>query len=84
MNKFNAGDKIRLTRAFLRSTGQYAGQDANATWTVQACDCARCASGEYVATNQSAIIDYFTAEELAAEPYLRMRHLNASNIERRR
>ena len=82
--RFSIGDKVRLTGAFLRSTGQYVGQEAHNRWTVQAHPgCKLCADGRFILTDElRQDDDMFTAEELAANPLLKYRHVNASNVER--
>lgn len=81
MAAFPVGARVRMTRAFLRNTGQFTGADANGKWIVQDCPCDHCQRGEWIATDEPAITSYYTAEELAAMPWLRMRHINAGNVE---
>ncbi len=86
MPKFSVGDRVRLTGAFLRSTGQIAGGEGQSVWTVQPCRCGLCSDGRFILTDQEKH-DYreiFTAEELAREPHLKFRHINASNLQRAR
>jgi hypothetical protein len=45
------GTRVRLTSAFLRSTGQY-GSAGHSRWTVQACNCGLCKNGNFVATDE--------------------------------
>lgn len=81
--RFQVGDRVRLTGAFLRNTGQTAGGEGQARWTVQACKCSLCADGRFILTDQPRQDDgMFTAEEIAREPHLQFRHVNASNAER--
>ena len=80
-HRFNVGDTVRLTGAFLKSTGQIAGDEGHAKWTVQACPCRSCASGTVILTNQPREDDgMFTAEEIAREPHLKYRHIAAGNL----
>ena len=51
-SKFLVGARVRFTAAFLRSTGQYTGSDANGRWIVQSCECTLCATGRFVAVDQ--------------------------------
>ena len=82
--QFLPGDKVRLTGAFLRSTGQYAGGEGHSVWIVQAHPgCRMCATGDFVLTNQErSTPEDFTPEEYAADPLLKYRHINAKNLER--
>lgn len=83
---FAVGDRVRLTGAFLRSTGQIAGGEGRNVWTVQAHPgCRMCAGGDFVLTNQErSTPEEFTPEEYAADPLLKYRHLNAANLQRAR
>ena len=75
---FSVGDTVRLTGAFLRSTGQYAGSEGLARWTVQAVS----KDGRIVTTNEPRADDgTFTREEIAADPELGFRHVHAGNLE---
>lgn len=83
--RFDIGQRVRLTGAFLRSTGQIAGGEGQSVWTVQACKCGLCADGRFVLTDAVRENDgMFTAEEIAAEPHLKYRHINAGNLEKAR
>lgn len=81
------GTRVRLTGAFLRSTGQVAGDEGRRRWVVQACDCAGCRT-TLVCTDQATPADYlesmWTARELADNPSLRWRHIAFANLERAR
>lgn len=79
--RFAVGDRIRLTGAFLKSTGQIAGGEGQAVWTVHACPCRLCAEGRFVLTDQPSTEEY-TPEEYAREPHLRYRHINTANVVR--
>lgn len=81
---FNPGDRVRLTGAFLRNTGQIAGGEGRSVWTVQVHPgCKMCASGDMILTNQErSTPEDFTPEEYAADPLLRYRHINAANLQR--
>jgi hypothetical protein len=79
--RFAIGDVVRLTGAFLKSTGQIAGGEGQRKWTVQACPCRSCASGTVVLTDQPRQDDgMFTAEEIAREPHLKYRHIATGNL----
>lgn len=82
--RFEVGDRVRLTGAFLRSTGQIAGGEGQSRWVVQAHPgCRLCADGRFVLTDEVRQEDgMFTAEELMADPLLAYRHINAGNLER--
>jgi len=73
---FKSGDKVQMTGKFLRSTGQYTGKDAHGKWLVVA------VQGSMVLVNESAVTDYYTADEMKADPSLQYRRINASNLER--
>lgn len=76
------GDKVRLTGRFLRSTGQYTGEDAHRVWSVLSVD-ARHGSC-FVVVDQEREPDQlkaWTPEELAAEPMLKWRRINAANLQ---
>jgi len=70
MKPFKAGERVRLTRTFLRNTGQCTGREPLSVWTIQTCKCELCKTGRFVATDQ---VD---PEDGTA------RHINAANLER--
>lgn len=81
--RFTIGDTVRLTGAFLKSTGQQAGGEGQSKWIVQACPCRSCATGTVVLTNEPRQDDgMFTAEEIAREPHLKYRHIAVGNLVR--
>lgn len=83
VKRFQIGDRVRLTGAFLRSTGQIAGGEGLSKWTVQACPCRSCAGGRLVLTDQPREDDgMFTPEEVEREPHLKYRHINTANLVR--
>ena len=51
---FAVGSRVRLTGAFLRSTGQYTGPEPQSVWTVQECSCGLCRDGRFVATDETS------------------------------
>jgi hypothetical protein len=67
------GARVRLTGAFLRSTGQIAGDEGQKVWRVLACACVLCAGGRFVAVDEPSVY----AEP--GEP--RQRHIAAGNLE---
>ena len=83
---FAIGDRVRLTGAFLRSTGQIAGGEGRSVWTVQAHPgCRLCADNRFVLTDEErSAPEDFTPEEYAADPLLKFRHINAANLEKTR
>lgn len=70
------GDTVRFTRAYLRSTGQVSGKDANGRWLVR-----EILRGEFAVTNEPGIMGCYTPEEIAKEPHLRWRIINLGNLE---
>jgi len=69
------GARVRMTRAFLRSTGQYSGKVANGSWLIVELQ------GQFALVNEPSMTDYYTAAELAADPSLRWRRIHAANLE---
>ena len=67
---FAAGDRVRLTGHFLRSTGQYTGQDAHSTWTVLSVE--RWPSGTLIVE----------VDEPSADEPTRNRRINHENLYR--
>lgn len=81
MKTFTPGDTVRLTGLFLRNTGQQAGGEGQSRWTVQAVT--TMGRSAYVLTDELRPNDgMFTPEELAQDPTLRYRRINAANLER--
>ena len=72
------GTKVRLTGAFLRSTGQVAGGEGERRWTVMPCDCVLCRDG-FVAIDEPADQSYY--EDLPPEQRPRWRHVALGNLE---
>jgi hypothetical protein len=69
------GDKVRLTRAYLKSTGQMTGPEPMARFIVRGID------RHWAVTDAPACTDYFSAEELAADPSLAFRRIALANLE---
>jgi len=76
------GDQVRLTGTFLRDTGQTVGGEGHKHWTIQACACSMCANGRWVAVDDEISGVFFTPDELKREPSLRLRHIDAENLEK--
>jgi hypothetical protein len=77
-SKLAVGDKVRLTGKFLRSTGQGVGNEGRKTWTVTGL------SGPFVTTDEkhpeSYVSQMWTPEEVATDPTLCYRKINAANL----
>ena len=71
MRRLVTGDRVRLTGAFLRNTGQLAGGEGSSRWTVTACGCGLCRDGRFVTVDQASHDD-------PSQP----RHILAANLER--
>lgn len=81
--KFQTGEKVRLTTAFLRNTGQFTGSEPQRKFTVLNCEDKGPSS--MVTTDQEKDpedMKHFTAAELAADPTLKYRRILAVNLER--
>lgn len=74
-HKPEPGTRVRMTRTFLRNTGQFTGTDAHAVWTVQACECGLCKVGPYILTDQPLT---------NAHDDIAFRHINFCNLEKAR
>jgi len=80
---FHVGEKVRLTGAFLRSTGQRVGGDGQARWTVQAYHPVAGGRSAMVLTDALRLDDgTFTPAEISADPTLKYRRINAANLEK--
>ena len=84
-NERAPGTKVRLTGAFLRSTGQIAGGEGQRTWLLVECKCALCAPKR----PQPGIPVCVAVDELAADQDQydaadrpRWRHVLATNLQR--
>lgn len=84
--KIGIGDRVRLTSAFLASTGQTRSSEAKTIWTVKPCTCKSCATGRFVAVNSRRATPEQLAE-YAADPeycdFLRQhpwRHIAVANL----
>lgn len=84
--KISIGDRVRLTSAFLASTGQTRSIEAKMVWTVKPCTCTSCASGRHLAVNSRRDTPEVLAE-YAADPeycdFLRQhpwRHIAVANL----
>jgi len=83
------GTVVRLTGVFLRNTGQIAGGEGQARWTVVACDCRACddwtaaEAAPLVAVNEphACQSDPRGYEDIAPEDRPKWRHIAACNLE---
>lgn len=79
------GMKVRLTGAFLRSTGQIAGGEGQKRWIVIECSCRMCGrDGQFCAVNEPHICqtDPRGYEDLPPEQRPKWRHFNVANLEK--
>lgn len=74
------GERVKPTGTFLACTGQQAGEEGSKVWTVLECPCQSCAGGGLVAVNEEADLSWYTAEEVAALPHLKWRHIAIGNL----
>ena len=79
MKKAIVGSRVRLSGKFLRSTGLVVGQK---NWTVVACDCGLCRSGNHCAVNEPHHCQTNPAgyEDIAAEDRPKYRHIHIANL----
>jgi hypothetical protein len=81
------GTKVRFHGRFLKSTGQQAGGEGQKVFTVVECGCTACTDTAWpqVAVNERNVHydepDYFSAEEKAADPGLKHRHIAVCNLQ---
>lgn len=68
------GTKVRLTGAFLKSTGQVAGGEGSSVWTLVPCSCDLCA-------RNNEKLGYFVAVNEPRYDSEGPRHFNAANLE---
>lgn len=84
---FKVGDKVQLTGAFLRSTGQFVGNEGQRKFLVRECECSMCARGQFVLTDQPTselTLQTYTLDELQKHPHLRFRHIAVANLQKTR
>lgn len=74
--KISKGDRVRLTGAFLRNTGQVVGGEGLSRWTVT--DIVR----DFAITDEPTTVDCYTASEIMADPTLAFRRIHLANLER--
>jgi len=74
--KIAIGDKVQLTGKFLRSTGQIASREGRKVWTVTGFVMSWAITDELAADAK----DWFTAEEIAADPRLLYRKIAVANL----
>ncbi len=74
MNRFKPGDKVHLSNAFLKATGNSLGVIAaqNQTWTVRVCECLVCALDS----------DMVAVDQPSYEDALIPRHIHYANLEK--
>jgi len=78
---FQAGDKVKMTGKFLRSTGQVVGGEGSKVWTVMAFtddSFLRMVIVDELLSPE--MLKYFSDAELAADPSLKYRRINALNL----
>jgi len=77
------GLRVRLTGAFLRSTGQYLGSEGISRWTIVECKCSLCALGDYCAVNEPHLCqsDPTGYEDIPEAERPKWRHFNVVNLE---
>lgn len=77
IHDFQAGDRVRMSAKFLRSTGQYAGGDSHSVWTIKEIQ------GDFAVVDEPGDdLAWFTPAELAADPSLKWRRINVANLVR--
>lgn len=78
--KFPIGSKVRLTAKFLRNTGQYTGSAPQSVWTVTGYSAE---NPDWVITDEPSYHPpgYYSDAELAEDPTLRFRRINAGNLQ---
>ena len=69
------GTRVRMTKTYLQSTGQYSGSECFRKWTVVACDCGLCLNGTHIATDEKSLY----ADEIPDMPT--QRHINIGNLQ---
>jgi hypothetical protein len=75
--KFEVGSRVKLTGKYLKSTGQATGPEGLSTWTITGFNSDR----TIAITNQpAACLDYWTREELEADPTLGFRRIAVANL----
>ncbi len=71
------GDRVRMTAKFLRSTGQYTGDEAHRTWNVTGLT-----NGDrWAIVDQPCGLHCFTEAELEADPALAFRRIAVENLQ---
>lgn len=75
--------RVRLRAEFLRSTGQYTGEEPFKRWTIQACACGLCSREQIVAVDDPHIcqIDPRGYEDIPEDKRPVFRHVNVANLE---
>lgn len=73
------GDRVQLTGAFLRSTGQIAGGEGRKRWRIVECGCALCRDG-FAAVDEPAL-DYGQWDDIPPAERPKHRHINLGNLQ---
>lgn len=73
IHDFQAGDKVRLSARFLRSSGQIVGGEGSSRWTILEIQ------GDHAVVNEPSIMEW-TPGELEADPSLKWRRINVGNL----
>jgi hypothetical protein len=73
---FQVGAKVRLSGKFLRATGQVTGSEGSKTWTIRGI----CQGGAWAIVDEPSMTNYFTPEELEADPTLKWRRIAVANL----
>ena len=66
---------VRLTRKFLRNTGQVVGGEGSKRWTILGFE------RDWAIVDEEVLPGSFTAEEIAADPSLKYRRIAVANLE---
>lgn len=80
--KFEVGDKVKLSGVYLKSTGQERSSEGLKTWTITDIIGGHGGVGFAVVDEpvSKSTLDFFTPDELAADPTLRFRRINLRNL----
>jgi len=77
MNKLTIGSLVRLTPKFLRSTGQYTGDEPRKVWTVTGLT-----NGDrWAIVDERTDTSRYTESELAEDPSLAFRRIAVGNLQ---
>lgn len=73
--QIKVGDRVRLTRKFLRSTGQTTSPDGSRRWTVIGIQ------RDWAIVDQLGDTSFYTGAELRSDPSLQYRRIALANLE---